>query len=133
MEVVAKVPKLLEELTQSYAVQGAYKGWLLALTSGNRRVGEAALENFQAAFGKEEVLRGLAKLGKQLAEAICSFVRRHGPHPLACGCVETILVAKVQRSAPGVAREDLLQAVRETMREEYAELFGEKRGSFRGL
>lgn len=52
-------------------------------------------------------------MGKSLADAMCSFVRRcnglikhvdgarHGPHPLAFSCVETILVAKVQRTAPG--------------------------------
>lgn len=56
-EKLLKLPKLLEELTQSYAVQGAYKGWLLALRKGNRLVGEAALENFQAAFRNDEVLR----------------------------------------------------------------------------
>ncbi|CAK9033640.1 Hypothetical protein (Fragment) [Durusdinium trenchii] len=96
LKVALKAPKVLEELTQNYALQGAYKSWIVALTKGNRRVGESALENFEAAFKHADVLRALAKLGKRIAEAMAAFVRRHGPHPLAKQCVKEVLLAKEQ-------------------------------------
>ncbi|CAJ1384141.1 unnamed protein product [Effrenium voratum] len=100
-QVAARAVRVLEELTQSFAMKGAHKSWLLALTKGSRRVGEAALENFQAAFKSPEVLRVLGKLGRRIAEAIACFVGRHGPHPLARPLVEEVLLAKVKLTLGG--------------------------------
>ncbi|CAL1149738.1 unnamed protein product [Cladocopium goreaui] len=124
-QVALKAPKVLEELTQSYALQGAHRSWILALKEGNRRVGEAAVENFQIAFNNVDVLRALSKFAKHIADAMVSFIRRHGPHPKAKQCVGKILLAKVRRMLPeGHDDQELSEAVTERMREDYADVFG---------
>eukprot|EP00435_Cladocopium_sp_Y103_P029904 s3412_g7.t1 len=124
-QVALKAPKVLEELTQSYALQGAHRSWILALKEGKRRVGEAAVENFQVAFNNADVLRALSKFAKHIADAMVSFIRRHGPHPKARQCVEIILLAKVRRMLPaGHDDQELVEAVTERMREDYADVFG---------
>eukprot|EP00434_Breviolum_minutum_P016616 symbB.v1.2.014649.t1/scaffold1063.1/size201213/4 len=121
-EVALKAPKLLEELTQNYALQGAHRSWIVALKEGNQRVGEAAMVNFQVALQNPAVLRVLAKFAKHIADAMVIFVRRYGPHPMARKCVEEVLLSKVRNTLPaGLNEEDLREAVRERLREDYAD------------
>jgi len=116
-------PDALRQLTVSFALQGAWKGWMEALRSGTKDVGGIALEGFAVASENAMAAKAFAKIAKQVIEAIVVYTRRHGVHPDARPCIERIMFAKVRALVDAeVADADILETVRQTVDEEHGEL-----------
>mmetsp|Transcript_62757 Transcript_62757/g.125802 ORF Transcript_62757/g.125802 Transcript_62757/m.125802 type:complete len:274 (-) Transcript_62757:43-864(-) len=78
-----QAPEALQQLTCSFALQGAWKGWLEALRGGTQEVGRIALESFSAASENAVIAKAFSKMAKQIIEAVVIYTRKHGVHPEA--------------------------------------------------
>lgn len=116
-------PGALKQLTCSFALQGAWRGWMEALKSGTRDVGGIALESFAAASENPMVAKAFAKIAKRIIEAIVAYTRRYALHHEARPCIERILFAKARIVlGEGVDDAELMESVRKTVDEEHGEL-----------
>jgi len=119
----SSVPEALKQLTCSFAVQGAWRGWLEALRGGSRDVGGAALESLAAASENAAVAKAFARMARQVIEAIVVYTKKHGVHPDARPSIERIMFAKVRALlGEDVADADILETVRKTVDEEHGQL-----------
>mmetsp|Transcript_62772 Transcript_62772/g.177044 ORF Transcript_62772/g.177044 Transcript_62772/m.177044 type:complete len:442 (-) Transcript_62772:29-1354(-) len=116
-------PQTLKGLCQTFALKGAYKGWLASLNKGDKGVGAIALESFSAALENPAVAKVFAKLAKLVIGAIVQYTRRHGLHPDARPCVERIMVAKVRiQLGDGIDEADVLETVNQAIDDEHGSL-----------
>jgi len=122
-------PNTLKELTCSFALQGAWKGWLEALKTGSKDVGVIALEGLAVSSENPAVARAFGKIVRKVVEAIVAYTKKHGVHPEARPCIERMMFAKV-RAAAGeqVSDADILEMVRTTIDEEHGELLPRTEG-----
>jgi len=113
----------LKQLTCSFALQGAWKGWLEALKTGSKEVGVIALESFAASSENATVAKALTKIAKHVIEAIVVYTRRHGVNPEARPCIERLMFAKVRAQlGPDMDDATILDSVQRTVDEEHGEL-----------